>query len=381
MTPVVQTIIGILAMLLLAMAGIGALFNLVAAVLARPAAARAPRAAWPSVTVLKPLHGLEPGLEAKLESLFAHGYAGPVQIVFGTGSADDPALALARAIAARHPQAMVAFASDAARIGPNAKLCNLANMAPAIAHDIVVIADSDVAWAPDTLARVVDALEEPGVGLVSCLHIGRGDAGFWSRVAAMDISYRYMPAVLLGQALRLATPVLGPTMALRAQTLEQIGGFAAFTPVLADDYEIGRAVRALGLATRVPDFFIIHGCTEPSLRALIRHELRWSVTIFRIDPVGFAGSVVTHAALLSLAALALGGPGPVAFAVLAAALAAQLAIKLRIDRAAGRSSGPFWLMPLRLVLTGVVFAATFFVNKVDWRGAQFRVTRDGRLQF
>lgn len=371
---------GIVATILLAMAGIGAAFNLVAAMLVRVPRPVAARREWPSVTVLKPLHGLEPGLEAKLEGLFAHGYAGAVQIVFGTGQAEDPALALARAVAARHPAAQVAFASDAPRIGANAKLCNLANMTPAVAHDVVVIADSDVAWMPDTLTRVVDALEQPGVGLISCLHIGRGDAGFWSRLAAMDISYRYMPSVVLGQALGMAKPVLGPTMALRTATLAQIGGFAAFTPVLADDYELGRAVRALGLTSHVPDFFIIHGSTEPTLRALIRHELRWSVTIFRIDPAGFTGSIVTHAILLALAAIAVGGAGPVALAVLVSAIVAELAIKRRIDRASGQSSGPLWLVPIRLVLSGVVFVATFFVNKVDWRGAEFGVTRDGRLQ-
>lgn len=371
---------GIVATILLAMAGIGAAFNLVAALLVRKPKPLAARQAWPSVTVLKPLHGLEPGLEAKLEGLFAHGYPGAVQIVFGASSEADPALALARTIATRHPAARVAFASDAPRIGANAKLSNLANMAPAIAHEIVVIADSDVAWMPDTLARVVNALEQPGVGMISCLHIGRGDAGFWSRVAAMDISYRYMPSVVLGQGLGLAKPVLGPTMALRAEVLAQIGGFAAFTAVLADDYELGRAVRAMGLKTHVPDFFIIHGCTEPTLRALIRHELRWSVTIFRIDPAGFAGSVVTHATLLAVAAIAVGGAGPVALGVLGAALTARSAIKARIDRASGQSSGQLWLMPLRLVLSAVVFIATFFVNKVDWRGAEFGVTRDGRLQ-
>ncbi|WP_066650063.1 MULTISPECIES: bacteriohopanetetrol glucosamine biosynthesis glycosyltransferase HpnI [Sphingomonas] len=368
------------AILLLGMAAIGTLFNLAAAALVRPVRAMRPRDQWPSVTVLKPLHGLEPSLEANLETVFTQAYPGPVQVVFGTSSASDPAIALAARVADRHPDAVVARISSARMIGANKKLCNLSNMAEFQAHDIVVIADSDVAWAPDTLARVVDALDRPGVGLVSCRHVGRGDAGFWSRVAAMDIAYRFMPSVILGRAVGLAQPVLGPTMALRAETLAAIGGFPAFVDLLADDYEIGRAVRGMGLTTELSDFFIVQGCSEPTLGALFSHELRWSLTVFRIDPFGFAGSVLTHAVPLALLAVLVSAANPAAIAWLALAFVSRLVVKLRMDRATGFASGPAILLPLRDLLSCAIFVATFFIDKVDWRGSQFRVTRDGKLQ-
>ena len=365
---------------LLGMAVIGTLFNLAAAALVRPARGMRDRDQWPSVTVLKPLHGMEPALEANLETLFAQRYPGPVQIVFGTASAADPALAVVTRLTDRHPDAVVARVSNPAMIGANKKLCNLSNMAGLQAHDIVVIADSDVAWAPETLARVVDALERPGVGLVSCRHVGRGDAGFWSRVAAMDIAYRFMPSVILGRALGLAQPVLGPTMALRGETLARIGGFPAFVDLLADDYEIGRAVRQLGLTTELSNFFIVQGCSEPTLGALAAHELRWSLTVFRIDPVGFAGSLLTHALPLALLALIASGGSATALSVLGLALLSRLIVKARMDGATGLASGPATLLPLRDLLSCAIFVATFFIDKVDWRGSQFRVTRDGRLQ-
>ena len=368
------------AILLLGMAAIGTLFNLAAAALVRPVRAMRTRDQWPSVTVLKPLHGMEPALEENLETLFAQRYPGPLQIVFGTSSVADPALDVVKRLTERHPDADVVRVSNAALIGANKKLCNLSNMVGELAHDIVVIADSDVAWAPDTLARVVDALDRPGVGLVSCRHVGRGDAGFWSRVAAMDIAYRFMPSVILGRAVGLAQPVLGPTMALRAETLAAIGGFPAFVDLLADDYEIGRAVRGMGLTTELSDFFIVQGCSEASLGALFSHELRWSLTVFRIDPFGFAGSVLTHAVPLALLAVLASAANPAAIAWLALAFLSRLVVKLRMDRATGFASGPAILLPLRDLLSCAIFVATFFIDKVDWRGSQFRVTRDGKLQ-
>lgn len=365
---------------LLGMAVIGTLFNLAAAALVRPARAMQRRDQWPSVTVLKPLHGMEPALEANLETLFAQAYPGPVQIVFGTSSAADPAMGVVARLSDRYPDAVVARVSNPAMIGANKKLCNLSNMAALQAHDIVVIADSDVAWAPDTLTRVVDSLDRPGVGMVSCRHVGRGDAGFWSRVAAMDIAYRFMPSVILGRAIGLAQPVLGPTMALRAETLGRIGGFPAFVDLLADDYEIGRAVRGLGLTTELSDFFIVQGCSESSLGALASHELRWSLTVFRIDPVGFAGSLLTHVLPLALLAALASGGSATALSVLGLALLSRLIVKTRMDRATGVVSGAATLLPLRDLLSCAIFVATFFIDKVDWRGSQFRVTRDGKLQ-
>ena len=48
----------------------------------------------PAVTVLKPLHGDEPGLEAALASFLSQDYPAPVQIVFGLQDPADPAHAV-----------------------------------------------------------------------------------------------------------------------------------------------------------------------------------------------------------------------------------------------------------------------------------------------
>lgn len=370
----------IISIIVLAMSAVGAIFDIAGGLLARAAHPVPTLDHWPAISVLKPVHGTEPGLREKLESLFVQDYPGPVQVIFGTRDADDPALTVIADARAAHPMADVDVVISDRRWGTNNKLSNLANMEPNGRHPIIVIADSDVDWAPDALRRLAAALAEPGVGLASCLHVGRGDAGFWSRLAAMDISYRFMPSVLMGVALGIARPTLGPTMAFSRDTLTRIGGFAAFGDVLADDYEIGEAVRSLGLRTVLPRFFITHGCSESTLRALVAHEMRWMVTIFHINPSGFAGSIIVHTLPLALIGSALAGFSAPALAVLALATIARMVAKFCLDRASGLVSGPLILVPIRDVLSFILFCSTFFVHKVDWRGSQFRVTRDGRLQ-
>jgi ceramide glucosyltransferase len=93
-----------------------------------------------------------------------------------------------------------------------------------------------------------------------------------------------------------------------------------------------------------------------------------------IDPAGHLGSVVTHALAWALIGTALLAGAPIAWAAVALALAARLWLKLRIDRAAGASSGPIWLMPLRDIMSFMIFFGSLFARAVYWRGERFRVS-------
>ena len=53
----------------------------------------------PAVTILKPLHGDEPGLLDNLGSFCRQDYPGPIQVVFGVQDPDDGAVAVVGASA------------------------------------------------------------------------------------------------------------------------------------------------------------------------------------------------------------------------------------------------------------------------------------------
>ena len=108
-------------------------------------------------------------------------------------------------------------------------------------------------------------------------------------------------------ALGLAAPCFGSTIALKRQTLDEVGGFAAFADQLADDYEMGRAVRAKGYTLAIPAMGVGHTAAEDSVGDLFRHELRWSRTIRMVNPVGHLGSFVTHGFAFALMARAVAG--------------------------------------------------------------------------
>ncbi len=367
----------------LTIAAVGAAYTVFAAHqvergLGRPSQRRDPGGARPSVTLLKPLHGAEPDLYANLESFCRQDYAGDVQIVFGVQDIADPAVGVVRELQRAYPGGDITLVVDGRVHGENGKVCNLINMERAIRGEIVVLSDSDIRVGPSYLEDVVAPLSRPSVGFVTCLYTGRSKGSAWAQLAAMGINYQFLPNVLAGVRLGLATPCLGATVALRSAVLREIGGFSILAGQLADDYDLGRAVRELGYEGAISATPVEHLCAERSWRELWDHEARWNRTIRIIDPAGFFGAGVTYALPWALIGLGL-GPDPLALCVVAIALGARLYLAYRLNRATGLRAGGLYLLPLRDILSFAVFLNAFLGKTVSWRGRRFRVGSDGAL--
>jgi ceramide glucosyltransferase len=209
------------------------------------------------------------------------------------------------------------------------------------------------------------------------LYYGIGSESVWSRVSALAINAHFLPQAMTGLALKVTKPCFGATIALRRSTLERIGGFAAFADELADDYAIGAAVRAAGYEVATAPFLVGHHCFEASLRQLLRHQIRVARTIKNIDPIGYAGTVLTHPLPLALIGLLSGSAA--AFLVAAAALASRVTLCRCVERRFGLPRESLWLIGLQDVLAFTVYVASFFGATVYWRGAAYHVAADGTL--
>jgi ceramide glucosyltransferase len=75
---------------------------------------------WPSVSLLKPLHGLEPELEGNLESFFRQDYP-RYEIIFGCREESDPALDVVQAVRRRYPHVAVKIVVCGEPVRPNAR--------------------------------------------------------------------------------------------------------------------------------------------------------------------------------------------------------------------------------------------------------------------
>ena len=373
--------LGFLGNLLLAASLAGCVYLAVAAFAVRRLIRRPlPQVAESSpVSLLKPLCGADSGLYENLRSFCLQEY-GTFQIVFGVADVADPAIPVVRRLMAEFPQRDMALASGGTTSAGNLKVANLIAMLPLARHDFLAISDSDMRVKPNYIAAVTAPLADPAVGLVTCLYRGISSGGFWSDLAAMHVNHGFLPQAALGEALGAGGGAFGASLALTRATLDAVGGFARLKDYLADDHVLGQEVRALGRRVVLSPLLVDDMVDEADLGALYWHELRWANTVRLLAPWGYAGSVIGHPLALALLALLLGaGPLWAVSGLTLAFLVRWATIRLN-ERALVLARAPVYLIPLRDLLSFVVYTASFFTRNVAWRDRRFRLGRDGRLR-
>jgi ceramide glucosyltransferase len=331
----------------------------------------------PPVTILKPLHDAEPGLPARLTAFCRQDYGAPVQVLCGTQDRTSAAAATVRAMEADVAESGLELVVEPRSHGANRKVSNLINIVPRARYDTLVLSDSDIVVGPRYLRVLTALLARPDVGAVTCLYHGIGGVGLWTRLSALAINAQFLPHAVTGVSLGLAKPCCGATIALRRSTLDRIGGFGAIADVLADDHAIGVAIRAAGQDVVTAPVLVGHRCFEGSLRELLQQQVRVARTIKSIDPIAYAGTIITHPWPLALFALLSGSPAAalVTFVALLSRLTLCRCVEWRFDLPRQN----YWLIPLQDIVAFGVYVMSFFGATVHWRGSDYRVTATGTL--
>ena len=359
---------------------LGIVYNILAAILA-------PRFNRPSttdicppkpVTILKPLHGSEPGLFTRLTSLCRQRHGGKIQVICGTQRLSDPANEVVGLLRRLHPASEIDLVIDDHSRGENPKIANLVNMEAKARHEIIVLSDSDIMVEDGFVGRVVAELENTQAGAITCLYYGIAAGGIWAQVSALNINSQFLPNVVVALTFGAAKPCFGSTIAMRAEVLRRIGGLKSYRDELADDYAIGRAVRAAGLDVVVTHWAVGHVCFDRSFRSFWEHHMRSSRTIRAIDPVGYIGTIFMHPTMLALIAVLTGAQHPIALPGIA--FASRAILSFSIERAFNLRRQPLWLLALHDAVSFAVFVCSFFSAAVEWRGQNYRILRDGTLE-
>ena len=340
----------------------------------------------PPVSLLKPLHGAEPGLEEYLATFFEQDYPA-YEILFCARQPDDAGLEIARRVAKRYPRVPVQFLSSGEPTVPNAKLLSLELMAQQARHSIFIISDSDVRVARSYVRDVVAPFEDARVGAVTCLY--RGDAaqgGFWSGIEAAAMSIEMTAGVLVVEMLEGMKFALGPTMAIRRDSLQEIGGFLPMGDYCSDDFLLGNRVAALGhtvvLSDHVIDHIVLHDFFWPSMQ----HQARWMKSTRISRPKGHLGTALTFSVsfgvLTAIAAFALHWPA-LAVAALIWSVGSRMLLAAVVSRSVLRESSTWQsvlLYPVRDLLGIFFWMASYGSRKIFWRNEIYLLESGGRMR-
>ena len=340
----------------------------------------------PPLTLLKPLAGAEPNLEAHLASFFQQDYP-EYEILFCARQANDAGLEIARRVAARYPLIPAKFMSTGEPPYINAKVASMELMEKAASHGILVISDSDVRVTPDYLRAVALPFADNQVGGMCCLYRGiAAGGGLWARLEAVGMSVEMTAGVLVARMMEGMQFVLGPTMAFRRDVIRRMGGFKVTADYCADDFVLGNETHKLGQTVVLSHHAIDHIVINLSLMASLKHQVRWMKSTRFSRPKGHFGTALTFSmpfGLLGLAAgLSLGHP-LWGVALLAWGVATRLALSIAVGRVVVRD--PSWfnllvLYPVRDLMGFFFWASSYMGSRILWRGRIFQLLPGGKMR-
>jgi ceramide glucosyltransferase len=336
----------------------------------------------PPVSILKPLKGIDPQIWEAFCSHCEQDYP-DFQLIFGVSDPDDPAAVLVRKLQEKYPGRQIELLLCPRDLGTNRKLSTLAQMLPSARHEVLLVNDSDIRVDRDYLRRVTAPLTDPSVGMVTCLYRGIASGTVGSKLEALGISTDFTPGVLSARLVEKGIHFgLGSTLVFRRGDLQAIGGFEAMLNYLADDYELGQRMAALGKRVELSEVVVDTFLPAYSFRQFLDHQLRWARSVRGSRSWGYGGLTLTFGlpwALLTLLSAGVAGWAEWLFAVtVIARLAVGLAAAVTVlgDSLVWQD---LYLLPLRDFIAPIVWAKGLVGNRILWRGDEFYL-KEGRLE-
>jgi ceramide glucosyltransferase len=335
----------------------------------------------PSVSILKPLKGTDPDIYESFRSHCLQDYP-DYEIIFGVSDPGDPAVASVLQLQREFPNHAIRLVVSSNILGPNVKVSNLEQMLQTARHQHLLINDSDIRVERDYLRRVIAPLADERVGMVTCLYRGAAASTFGSQLESLGISTDFCAGVLVARQLEGGLRFgLGSTLVFRRAELDRVGGFQSIVDFLADDYELGRRIAALGLQVVLSDVVVETHLPAYDLGGFFSHQLRWARGVRDSRASGYVGLVSTYGLMWGLLAVVAAHAAPWSWAVLGFTMLLRLAVALTVGKSVLQDAQlpkHLWLLPLRDLIAVVVWVASFVGNTVSWRGDRFKLKK-GRL--
>ena len=347
-------------------------------------AARLTDADLPFVSILKPFHNMEPQLEENVESFFAQDYPA-FEVLMAVDREDDGALDLLRRVAARHPEVPSQIVVNGDPIWPNPPAFSFNAMEKVAKGHILVTSDSDVIVDRNYLRELVPPLLEPNTGMSTCVYRGLNTGGFWSQMDAIGMSVEMTAGVVIANWMEGMKFGLGPTIVVRRDALDAIGGYRAIGEYFSNDFIIGHFIAEKGFHVEIARHIIAHVVPPMSFKSMWRRQLRWAAGTRRSRPKGHFGTGLVYAVPYGLMALIAGlllGYTGVGAVVLAWSLLNRVIESLVIGWGITRDPVSLkrpWLYPVRDLLGFVIWVASYLHGKISWRNGKFELADDGRV--
>jgi len=313
----------------------------------------------PRVSILKPLSGLEDGLEENLAS-FAELRGVSYEVILSVADRWDPALEVARAVIQRFPKSpfVVVVGGVTPGLVVNPKIERLIAASRVARGEIFFISDSNIRVSPDDISRTVSLFDDPRVGCVSNVFVGEGASSLGAAIESLYLLTFVVAGTVLARVAG-ATCVMGKSMAITREIADRIGGFEAFATLLAEDQAIGLAVKEAGYRWSLSPVVVRNVIINHTMSQAVHRQLRWGKIRYAFSRAVYSAEFLVNPFALSL-------------------MASGLSILL-----APQATGLFWAFTLTVGLIRSIQAAVLaraVHAELSWPGALLAPLQDV-LQF
>jgi ceramide glucosyltransferase len=328
------------------------------------------------ISVLKPLAGVDDGLETNLRSFFEQDHP-DFELLFAVREAGDPAIPVVQALQQEFPARPARLIVTGEPPYPNAKVFSLDRMLAESRHDLLVMSDSDIRVSPGFLKSVAAEFADPKIAVATCPYRARAGRSPWSKLEAEGMNTEFLAGLLVARMVEGVKFAVGPTLAARKSVLEKIGGFNKLKDYLSEDFVLGKFAAEAGFEVILSRNIVEHRIGSESWRVNAAHRIRWVRGTRRSRPLGYFGQLFTYPFPLALITLAF-APGwwPALLAAGAFRAGAAWSTSTWILHAK-----PRWhLVFVQDILSFGFWLAGFFGNTIVWRGRRYYLHPDGRFE-
>ena len=329
----------------------------------------------PAASILKPVRGLDREAYENFSSFCRLDYP-EYEILFCVSDAEDPAVEVIERLQQDFPNRKIRLLIGSPQIGASSKINKLCRLTREASYDLLVISDSDVRVEPSYLREVAAPFEDKEVGAVTAFFRSTVLGSVGASLDATGSAVEFATSALLAEKLEGVRFTLGATMATTKKHLNEIGGFEAFADHHADDFELGKRIAAAGYRiefARTPVGLIY---APEDVSDFLRHELRWTIGLRNVRPGGHAAMAFTFGLPWTILAAGLAPTATMSAFFVFTYLLLRYTVYLTLGAWGLRDNVVrrlWWLAPLRDAANFSVWVASFFSDRISWRGLEFQV--------
>lgn len=345
---------------------------------------RAPTTFLPPLSVLKPMHGTEPGLEENLQRFFEQDYP-EFELLFCARQETDAGLALAREVGARYTGVRARFLTCGEPKYPNPKMWSMATLARAAEHEMLVTSDADARVERDYLRRCVQSLADGRTELASCLYVGKTTGGLAAQLDAVGKSVEMSAGIFVADMLEGTKFALGVTMILRRRAFDLAGGYDDLGQYYAEDFVLGNRLAEQGLPVRMSNHVIRLMVLPQGFRKSFLDQLRWMRSTRRSRPLGHLGTGLTFAVpfgVLGLVwGLVSGHAGAGALWLLGTCVHRWVMAAVVLWALEDEEPGfPVLIYPVRDLMGGVLWLSSYLGSTTQYHGGAYQLGPGGKFR-